>query len=151
MAAKKVSVATGPGCARSLTGSRGITLLELVLVLAIAGILLSLAIPSYQRYVQRGQRVEAIRLLLATAACQERIRSATGSYDTLRCGEVFNTEYYVLSIEPQGDPASLEFHITATPKRRSASDSCGSLSLDQAGTRGIDGSPDKLSACWGGR
>ena len=66
--------------------SAGMTLIEIVLVVGLLGLLLSLAMPSYQSYLLRGHRVEAIRLLLTAAACQEtsscphrRIR-----YDALR-------------------------------------------------------------------
>ena len=131
--------------------SRGFSALELAVVLAIVGILLALAIPSYQRYVQRGQRVEATRLLMAAAACQERVRAATGYYDTSACLPGFRNETYEIRTEPPGVKESLQFTLVAEPRRHRASDRCGSLRLDQAGTRGIDGAPDALAACWSGR
>jgi type IV pilus assembly protein PilE len=128
----------------------GFTLLELVIALAVVAILLALAVPAYQRYVQRGERAEAVRLLLAAAACQERVRAQTGYYDTARCLDDTHTAYD-LRVEPPGESASLAFTLVAEPRRISRDDPCGSLSLDQAGTRGISGSEEKLAACWGGR
>ena len=128
----------------------GFSLLELVIVLAVIGVLLTLAIPSYQRYTQRVHRAEAIRMMLAVADCQERIRASTGFYDTSSCGEGFNSDYHELRIEPPGSTASLEFTIVAQ-LRQGSDDDCGNLSLDQTGSRGISGNQATVNKCWGGR
>ena len=128
----------------------GFSLLELVIVLAVIGVLLTLAIPSYQRYTQRVHRAEAIRMMLAIADCQERVRAGTGFYDTSSCGEGFNSDSHELRIEPPDNVASLEFTIIAQP-RQGSDDACGNLSLNQAGTRGISGNQAAVNKCWGGR
>ena len=128
----------------------GFSLLELVIVLAVIGVLLTLAIPSYQRYTQRAHRAEAIRMMLAMADCQERVRASTGFYDTTSCGEDFNSDSHELRIEPPGNVASLEFTIIAQ-LRQGSDDACGNLSLDQAGTRGISSNQAAVNKCWGGR
>ena len=84
----------------------GMSLLELVVVVGIVGILLSIAIPSYQRYEQRSQRVEAIRMLLAAAACQEKVRAETGYYDTHACIEGVDGNYE-FRITPPGNATVL--------------------------------------------
>jgi type IV pilus assembly protein PilE len=127
------------------------TLIEVVLVVGLLGLLLSLAMPSYQSYLLRGHRVEAIRLLLTAAACQERHRARTGAYDTTRCAGSSGNEFYRLIIEPEGQPSSSEFILLAEPLARQQGDICGSLSLDQSGTQGIGGPEDKLQKCWAGR
>jgi len=129
----------------------GFTLLELMSALLILSILLGLALPSYQRYVQRGQRAEAVRLLLAAAGCQERIRAQSGYYDTTRCLEGFEELHYTLRIEPAEDAAATAFTLIAEPPAGRAEDGCGALSLDQSGGRGITGDASKLKGCWGGR
>ena len=58
----------------------GVTLVELLVVLAIVGVLASLAWPSYRQYVVRAHRSEAIEALLATAAEQERFLFHFGRY-----------------------------------------------------------------------
>ena len=128
----------------------GFSLLELVIVLAVIGVLLTLAIPSYQRYTQRVHRTEAIRMMLAIADCQERIRASTGFYDTSSCGEGFNSNSHELRIEPPDSTASMEFTIIAQ-LRQGSNDDCGNLSLDQAGSRGISANQATVSKCWGGR
>lgn len=131
--------------------SRGMTLIEVVLVVGLLGLLLSLAMPSYRGYLERGHRVEAIRLLLAAAACQERHRAHSGAFDTTRCAGNSANEFYRLIIEPEGQSSSLEFVLIATPLARQQHDICGDLSLDQSGTQGISGPPDRLQKCWAGR
>lgn len=126
----------------------GFSLLELVIVLATIAILLVIAVPSYRQYLQRGHRAEAIRMMLAVADCQERLRVQTGFYDTSRCGSSFESDFYGLRIAPPDESPTFEYEIIAEPR---LSDRCGSLSLDQAGTRGIGGEPELLAACWGGR
>jgi type IV pilus assembly protein PilE len=129
----------------------GFTLLELVTVLAIVAVLLALAVPGYQRFAQRAERAEAVRTLLAAAACQERIRAQTGYYDTTRCLDGAASANYALRIEPADSGAAVTFTLIAEPLRPRANDTCGSLSLDQAGTRAIGGNAGELAACWGGR
>jgi len=130
--------------------TNGFSLLELVIVLAVISVLLTLAIPSYQRYTQRVHRAEAIRMMLAIADCQERIRASTGFYDTSSCGEGFASDSHELRIEPPDSTGSMKFTIIAQ-LRQGNDDTCGNLSLDQAGTRGVSGSQAILNKCWGGR
>lgn len=129
----------------------GLSLLEILVVITIIAVLLSLAIPSYQRYVQRGQRADAIRGLLEITACQERIRASSGYYNTGQCLDNMNNDYYRFILEPVDQAASLVYKAKASPVDRASNDSCGSLSLDQSGTRGISGDPTRLAACWSGR
>ncbi len=131
--------------------SAGMTMVEIVLVVGLLGMLLSIAMPTYQDFLERGHRVEAIRLLLAAAACQERQRARRGTFDTTRCAGQSNNQFYRLIIEPEGQSSSSEFVLIAEPLERQRHDICGSLSLDQSGTQGISGPQDRLRKCWAGR
>ena len=131
--------------------SAGMTLVEVVLVVGLLGLLLSIAMPTYQAYLERGHRVEAIRLLLISAACQERHRARSGAFDTTRCAGSSDNKFYRLSIEPEAQSSSHEFVLIAEPLDRQRRDICGSLSLDQSGTQGISGPIDRLQKCWAGR
>lgn len=129
---------------------RGFSFLELVVVLAVLGVLLTLAVPSYQQYTRRMHRAEAIEKMLAVAYCQAKIRSITGFYDTSRCTGEGSSEFHEIRLEPPDRTATLEYTIVAEPKKP-AGDRCGTLSLDQAGTRGVSGDQASRANCWGGR
>ena len=129
----------------------GLTLVETLVVVALVAVLLGLAVPSYRQYLQRGHRVEAARALLTVAACQERIRAQKGQYDTTHCGGNGDTEHYRIAITPPGQTSVAFFTAIAVPKKPAEGDLCGSLALDQAGTRRISGDPARTAACWSGR
>ena len=81
----------------------GFTLLELLVVVSVIGTLLTIAIPSYQRYIQRVHRADAIRMMLATADCQARTRAVSGFYDTTRCLQGQGNKAFVLQLSPVGN------------------------------------------------
>jgi type IV pilus assembly protein PilE len=56
------------------------TLVDLVVVLAIAGVLASVALPSYQAQIAKGRRSDAIAALTRVQMAQEQFRSHHGSY-----------------------------------------------------------------------
>ena len=134
----------------ALLRSHGYSLLELVIVMAVFAILVTTAVSSYRNYVQRAHRAEAIRQMLGVAGCQEGIRADTGFYDTTRCMEKSGAPSHVLRIEPADDRTTMEYTIVAELKN-GRDDACGSLGLDQAGTRSIGGAPEALAKCWSGR
>jgi type IV pilus assembly protein PilE len=130
---------------------RGYSLLDLLTALAIAAIFLTLAVPTYQKYTVRAHRAEAVRMLLMAADCEQQLLLQFGLYDTTRCLEGLQNQYYRFSMEPPSETASTVYTIRAEPVSKTPGDPCGTLSLDQAGTRFITGEPASLAACWGGR
>lgn len=62
------------------TEQQGFTLIELMIVVAIIGILAAVALPAYQDYTARAKISEAI---LAASACRTSITESTQSADTL--------------------------------------------------------------------
>jgi type IV pilus assembly protein PilE len=61
-------------------GAPGFTLVELCVVLAVAGVLASIAWPSFQSQLQRGRRADAVTALLRVQLAQENYRSHHGMY-----------------------------------------------------------------------
>lgn len=148
--------------AQSSVRQRGITLIELVIVIAIVAILASIAIPSYQDYVLRTNRMEAINTALEIAACQERIYIKENGYAVDRCGLTAgclnspNDEYTVcvaLGRLGGGVPADQSFTITATPQGRQVNDTCGNMTLTDIGGRGASsaGADAQIDNCWRGK
>jgi type IV pilus assembly protein PilE len=65
-----------PGIARS----RGFTLIELMITVAIVAILAAIALPAYQDYVRKGRRSDGRALLQAASLAQERVRLSSTAY-----------------------------------------------------------------------
>jgi type IV pilus assembly protein PilE len=65
-----------------MPGRKGITLIELLIVIVIVGILASIAIPIYRGYMQRARRADAKTALEQIRASQEMRRAEYGSYST---------------------------------------------------------------------
>lgn len=115
-----------------LRSDKGFTLIELMVVVAIIGILASIAYPSYVRYIERGQITEAKSALLAGAQNLERCYSINNSYTGCNVnfpdisGNPFNLE------DPSIPSSGQAFTLTAT----GGPSSCvGGLSLTHIGER----------------
>jgi type IV pilus assembly protein PilE len=128
----------------------GMTLIELTIVVAVLGILMSMAVPSYRSYTLRVHRSEAIRMLLQAAMCQERLNASRGSYDTSLCQTVSEQQAYRLAY---GSPHTQgqTYTAMAIPKGAQLADPCGSLLLDQSGMRSISAQNISVTKCWNGR
>jgi len=69
---------------------KGITLIELLIVIVIIGILAAIAVPMYTNYMQRARRADAKTALEQLRAAQEMFRAEKGSY-SLDLAELVNT------------------------------------------------------------
>jgi type IV pilus assembly protein PilE len=112
---------------------RGFTLIELVTVLAIAGILLAIAIPAFSEQLRKSRRGDAIAKLGDLVLRQERYRANNSSFGN--CDQILSPAtcagYNSVSASPyytfdaQGSPAG--YTLTASPRGGSAQegDRCG--------------------------
>ncbi len=133
--------------------SAGFTLIELMIVIATLAVLLGLAVPSYRDYVVRANRSEALDILLTTAACQERVYTKINQYDAARCDSAATTMNGLYTVSMATSNANQNFTLTATPQSGQAQDSCGNMTLTDAGVRGSSKTTDikKIADCWRGK
>lgn len=138
------------------TWQAGFSLIELMVAVAIMAILLAIAVPAYQKYVIRANRVEAVTLLNEAAARQERYYAQNNAYVTsdssidslgMRNSGASDNDLYQLSLA-EGDDDDGGYVLTAIAQNTQAKDSeCGSFTLNAAGVRGSSGS-ESASTCW---
>lgn len=132
---------------------RGVTLLELMIVLVIVGILATVAFPSYKAYVDRAKRAEAKALMMEAAARLERYFFDNNQYTTdatdlgySAANPLSEEGNYNLSLAA-GATGSINtsYALTAAPVAPHNDATCGSLTLD---SRGAQGSSTGASLCW---
>ena len=127
---------------------RGITLLELMIVVVIVSILAAVAYPNYRQFAARAKRNEAKAMLLEIAAAQERFYLQNSFYGTL--GELgFDDPYisetgtYWVTVEVV-DPAVNYRAIADYQKTDEELNKCGMFDIDGRGDKGSDPYDD----CW---
>lgn len=133
-----------------LNTRKGMTLIELVIVVAVMGILMATAVPGYRNYTLKVHRTEAIRMLLQAAMCQERLIASRGNYDTSLCRPVSAQHRYQLTYRSPGSQGR-SYQALAIPTGAQLADPCGSLMLDHTGARAISGADISSLKCWNGR
>lgn len=130
---------------------RGFTLVELLIAVVVLTILAAVALPSYQRMVQKGRRADAVALLSRIQQAQERWRSNNSSYaGTLAAlnftHAVSDKGYYQAALS---DVSATGYTITATAVSGSAQagdTACTSMTVTQSsGNLAYGGT---TNGCW---
>ncbi len=131
---------------------KGFTLIELMIVVAIIGILASIAYPSYIDYVTRSARSEGVAAVMRVANLQEQYYLDNRAYatDMTELGlsaSPFVTEHGHYSVASTG---TTSFTITATAQGTQASrdSTCATITMTSAGKKGPVDSNGKLLECW---
>lgn len=127
----------------------GMTLIELMIVVAIIGIMASIAYPSYTQYVQRANRADAQAIMLENAQFMERYFTTNGTYAGAdlpkQQSPESGTAKYSITLTPAATATG--FTIQAAPSGSYTDPLCGPMTIDQTGVKTELGS-GALSDCW---
>lgn len=131
---------------------RGITIVELLIVMVIIGILTAIAFPTYDNHVRKGRRAEAQTLMMDIATKEQQFLLDARTYtDTIgvgglniatsgwTCAATCTNASYSIAVVAPIPPAPPTFTITATPQGAQVPD--GNLTLDEKGNRTRAGNP----------
>lgn len=138
---------------------QGFTLIELMIAVAIAGTLASIAYPSYAKYIQKAKRAQAQAALMSMASAMEQWRvennnNYLGAKDaTTEKILIFansvptdgGTKTYTLSIPALNQTS---YTLMATPEGAQLNDECGSLTLNSAGKKAAVKDNVAIMDCW---
>lgn len=142
---------------RSGNRQKGFTLIELMIVVAIAGILAAIAYPSYMEHVRKTNRTDAEASLMQLSQFMERYYTGTGRYSKTAGGTDVpdnpappyptGTNYtFTITVGNAGT----SYTATATPNNTGvmANDKCGALTLTNNGLKSQTGTGVTTADCW---
>ena len=135
---------------------RGFSLIELMIAVAIVGILAAIAYPSYQEQVRKGNRTDAKNTLLDIAQRLERCYTQYNAYNNNNCSlissgnltpQTSTEQHYQITATAL---AATNFTLQAAPVATSAQANdtkCVNFTFTNTGVKGVTGSQD-VDYCW---
>jgi len=130
--------------------TRGFSLIELLVAVAVIAIIASIAYPSYQEQMQKTRRADAKSALMDAAAKAERHYTQFGNYGgTIAVPAASENGYYTIALEPEAGASPQTYIITATSVSPGPQDDdkCGDFTIDQAQEKDVVGASLSKEQC----
>lgn len=143
---------------RKRLGAAGFTLIELMIAVLVIAVLMGIAYPSYQNHVIKTRRAAATACMLESAQFMERFYTTNLRYDKDSANNDVPPPsgqcvadlavHYRIQLAAGTQPTT--YSIEAVPRGQQASKDthCGTLSINQAGTKSVSTSGTSVGECW---
>lgn len=129
---------------KSSNHQAGFTLLELLVVIGLIGVLAAVAVARYDDHIASSNRQQARAALLFAQQAMERAHLQSGTYVGAVLPAAQPNDPFVITLV---NPTAVTYTLQSTTRPPAVDPDCGTLSIDQAGTRGATG-PIGALACW---
>lgn len=123
--------------------AHGFSLIEIMVVVAIIGIIASIALPTYNEHLRTSRRAAGAACVAQAAQQMERFYTTALSYTGAPAPacDPDTAEFYGVAVAVAANGRG--YTVTASPQGKQSGDRCGDLTVNQAGTK----TPNDRS-CW---
>lgn len=134
---------------------QGFTLIELMIVMAIVGIIAAIGYPSYTQYMERTRRIDAMTMLTEIAGEQQRFFTENNRYATDLTEMGYSTAttpsengFYIGSVTSTTPNGFLLSAAPAPGEAMHGDTDCATFTINSAGSKGVDGANYTAEECW---
>ena len=130
---------------------RGFSLIELMITVAVLGIIVAIGYPAYTDQMRKTRRADAKSAIMAAASKMERHYVQFGRYSATLANvgiAATSPENFYSIAATVTNPNSQTFTLTATRAGQQAGDKCGDYTINQVQNQSVTGGSLTSQQCW---